>query len=559
MPELTTPEKYIDDVLNGNILVGQLVKLAVYRHVKDLENAKERGFYFSKKAAKHALGLFKFLKHSKGKWAGKIFDLEDWEQFIIWVIFGWHNKDKTRRFNYAYVEMAKKNGKTTFAAGIGLVLLVADGEAGAEVYTAANSRNQAKYCFNEAKNMVNSSPALNKIITVYQHNLHITSSASKMEPLSSDSLKQEGINPSGAIIDEYHAAKTSQIYDTIKSAMGARENPLIFIITTAGFRKDYPCFRLRKSCIDIVNGVKIQENMFVMIHTLDQDDDWNDPKVWKKANPNLGISPSMRFLKNEYKSAKNNGGEDEVNFKTKNLNMWVDAPKVWVKDEDWMRGNIEVDQQALIGRRCFIGLDLSEKYDICALVKIFPDDEDDWVDVVAHFWIPELKVIQKREAVDYRLWQQQGYVNVVEGNVIDDDLIIEQLQNDAERYDIRSLGYDEWNSKKFIVDLGKRGFDEDKLNKVTQYMSVLSEPTKYLYEKILAGKVRHGGNPVLRWMMGNVVLRKDTSGNIRIAKDKTVEKVDGISALINAFCEWMDPGDELDLNEIYKDKGLSTA
>jgi len=561
MSKLTVPEIYVEDVLSGKLIVGKLIALAVQRHVDDLNNAHLRSLYFSKTAALHALSFFKFIKHSKGEWAGKEFDLAPWQQFILWVLFGWFNKDGSRRYRYAYIEVARKNGKTTLAAGIGNYLFIADGEPGAEVYSSATSRNQAKICFNEARNMVRASPALKSRVTVYQHNMHIIANASKFEPISSDTRKQEGLNPHGAIIDEYHVHKSTEMYDVIKSALGARRSPLILIITTAGFEKESPCYRLRKTCIDILSGIKHQDNMFAAIFTLDEDDDWQNEKLWKKSNPNLGISVGLKYLQEEYQSAMNNRGTEEVNFKTKNLNIWTDAAKVWIPDDIWMKGALEINEKKLIGRECYMGLDLSEKYDIEALVLLFPPTgDDDKFTILPYFWIPAEKVKNKEEAVDYLLWEQQGFVNIVSGNVVDDDLVKELIIACAEKYDVRMLGYDDWNSKKFITDLGKAGFPiEEKSSKVSQYMSTLSSPTKELYNMVVDGKLNHGGNPILRWMIGNVVLRYDTNNNYRIDKSKSSERVDGVSATINAICEWMTPPEEDAINRIYANRGLDSV
>jgi len=556
--KLSIPEQYIVDVKKGVIPVCEYVKLAIQRHLDDLEHGPGRGLHFEHKAGMKAISFFSFLKHSKGEWAGQQFKLEPWQQAIIYIVFGWKRKDGTRRFRYTYIEVAKKNGKTAIAAGVALNMFVADGEEGAEVYTAATSRGQAKICFNAAKAMVQKSPDLKKRIEVYQHNMHILSTFSKMEPLSKDSEKQEGFNPSCSIVDEFHIHKNTELYDGIKSALGARSQPLVWVITTAGFKKTYPCFRMRESMIKLLRGIQKQDNTFTIIYTLDENDAWDNEKNWVKANPNLGVSVDLDYLREECQDAKNKGGTYEVNFKTKNLNMWVDAESVWIKDAVWMKGADEVDADQLEGRPCFLGLDISEKYDISALMAFFPPQKaGEKFKVLRYFWIPEEKVEEKKDHVDYYLWASQGYVEIIPGNVVDDDIIIDKIMEISHIYEVMHLGYDEWNSKKLIVDLGKAGFPVDeKASKVTQYLSVLGEPTKKLEELARTEKLAHGGDPILRWMISNVVLKHDSSGNYRIDKGKSNEKIDGVSALVNAICEWITPEEANLVNEIYKETGL---
>jgi phage terminase large subunit-like protein len=292
------------------------------------------------------------------------------------------------------------------------------------------------------------------------------------------------------------------------------------------------------------------------IFSLDKKDDWHDPANWMKANPNLGVSVSLKYMHQEYIDAVNKGGHRLVNFQTKNLNMWVDAEDTWIADDVWMENADPINENTLIGRSCFLGLDLSEKYDITALCRVFPPAKaGEKYQVLWDFWIPEAKVTERQDYVDYRLWAEQGHIHIVNGNTVDDDEIIDQVMKYTEYHEILDLGYDEWNAKKFVVDLCKRGFPEDKIKKVVQYLSVLSEPTKKLYGLAIDRQLSHGGNPVARWMIRNVVIKRDSNQNIRIDKGKSREKVDGISAMINAMACEMDNKQNL-INDIYKTQGL---
>lgn len=552
-------DNYIKDVSSGKKVTGKLERYAVQRHLNDLEKGKERGLVFKKNAAIHAIRFFNFLKHYKGEFAGKPFILSPWQMFIMWYLFGWYRSDGSRRFNYAYIEMAKKNGKTAFAAGIGLYMLIADGEASAEVYSAATSAKQARLSFEAAQQMVRLSPALSKRVTVYQHNIHIEVTAAKFEPRSAKYESNEGVNPHFTIVDEYHAHKKSTTYDQFKSAMASRKNPMMLTITTAGFDMSAPCFELRKTAINVVKGIHQLDNFATFIYTMDKDDDWKDPANWVKPNPNLDVSVNLKYIKNEFQQAITRGGQERVNFLTKNLNKWVDAADNWIPDEVWMKGADKVDLDKLEGKKCVIGVDLSEKYDITSVCALFPPEsrENNWKAAWWH-WIPRQKVIDMEDRVDYRRWHELGYVEIIDGNTVDDKVIVEKIMELTEIYQVEVLGFDPWGSKTFVTLLQDEGFDPEKLDKVTQYMSVLSEPTKKIYTLALDGKLKHGGNPVIRWMVSNAVPKRDSNNNIRLDKDKSHQKIDGLSALVCGMTSWMSPERQsaYDINEIYKNTGL---
>jgi phage terminase large subunit-like protein len=551
---------YINGVISGRVPAGELIKKAVQRHLDDLKSATRKKMTFNKSAAKHAIEFFAFLKQSKDEWAGEPFVLEPWQMFVLWVVFGWYNNDGMRRFHYIYIEVAKKNGKTTWMAGVGLYCFIADGVNGAEVYTAATSRNQAKICFHEAQNMVRQSDPLRRIITNYTHNMHIGATMSKFQPLTAQYESNEGINPSCAIVDEFHVHKTTVVFDLIKSAMGSRMmhgSPSMWVITTAGFDKSLPCYQYRHSCIEILKGIKHQDNTAVFIYAMDEDDDWRDPANWPKPNPNLNVSVSLKYLRDEFQMAINRGGSEAVNFKTKNLNMWVDAQTTWIKDDQWLKCGGTINMDELIGRPCYLGVDLTEKYDVSALALLFPPQKPgERFLVVWKMWIPQQKVIEKQDFVDWRVWVEGGHVTMVDGNVVDDDLMIDEIMHWAGLVDIQMLGFDEWNAKKFITDLIKRGFPEEKVDKIPQVFSQLSEPTKFFYGKVIDGQLCHGDNPVIRWMVNNVVIKTDTNNNVRIDKGKSREKIDGVSAGINAMVVFLNENNGNSINDIYSDNDL---
>jgi phage terminase large subunit-like protein len=546
--------QYAADVRKGNILAGRLVKLAVKRHTKDLKDGHKRGLYFDEEAATHAIDFFAFLKHTKGALAGKTFELAPFQQFKLWCLFGWKNNDGTRRFKYAYNEIARKGGKTTEAAGVANYLLVGDGESGAEIYTAATKKDQAKIAFHEAQNQIRSSAQLKDYVGVHKNNLHILATSSKMEPLSSDSHTLDGLNPSGVILDEFHAHKDQgALYHVLKSATGSREQPLIYIITTAGFNKESACFKLRKTCIDILEGRKVDDTMFIMIFTLDEGDDWKDEEVWIKANPNLGNSISMKYLRDEYNQAKNNPSE-EVNFKTKNLNIWTDSSMAWINDDDWMLCNLPGDPDKLEGRVCYAGLDLASTTDVNAFVMVFPDEDGEYFEVICHFWIPEIKAQKKADQVDYLLWANQGYVTLTDGNIVDHRIIERDIKRIIQNYHLQSLAIDRALA---YTGLAQSLMEEElPLNNFGQGFVSMSEPTKELERKIQLKRINHFGNPVLRWMASNVELKLDPAGNIKIDKSKSSEKVDGMVALVMALGAFMTPPESED--SVYLERGIRT-
>lgn len=528
-------ETYIKNVVSGKKIAGELETLSVKRHLSDLENSAKTGYYFNKNAALKAFAFFSLLRHSKGEFAGRPFELSDWQMFIVWCLFGWMRSDGSRRFRYAYVEVARKNGKTTFAAAIALYMLVLDGEDGAEVYMAATTRGQARICWTEARNMVGKSSALTKKIQRWSHALTMESTLSKMEPLSRDSDKLDGLNPHFAVIDEFHAHKTDDLYNVLKSATGARRQPMLFTITTAGFDKLGPCFSMRKTYIDILKGIKEQENTFVIIFTLDEVDDWKDPKNWGKSNPNLGVSVKAEYLNEEFNSAVNRGGSEEVNFKTKNLNVWVDAPTVWIQDELVVSCRHGVMDEELTGQVCYAGLDLASHVDITALALYFPEKKA----IKVHYWIPEAKVEEESDRVDYKRWVAQGRIFTTEGNVIDIDTHVDQIYEIVKRYNCRNIAFDPAKAYHGTVQgLQKKGLNQV-LDEFDQGIRSMSEPTRELERMVTGGEIDLMGDPVLRWMFRNAVAVKDANDNIKLHKAKSQNKIDGLIAIVNAIGGYM--------------------
>ena len=545
-------ELYAEQVRSGDILVCEYVRLAVERYYADLDCALDEGRYFDKKAALRAIHFIEKLKHTKGEWAGQRFRLEPWQQFVLWNIFGWKNADGTRRFRYAYIEIARKNGKTALFAGIGLYMLFADGESRPEVYSAATVKDQAKICFSDAVEIVKATD-LKNYLTPYRNSIVYELKGGTMKPLSSDYGTHDGLNPSCGIIDEFHAHKDSGMFDVIKSAFGARRQPLMFIITTAGFNKSGACYAYRENVIKVLRGVNEDDSLFGIIYTLDDKSEWDDPKMWIKANPNLGVSLSADYLADQVKDAKKRP-EAVRNVMTKNVDLWVDAERTWILDDAWQKCIGTTAPADLKGCACWGGLDLSNVSDITAYVLLF--HENDRFQLLPHFWIPEEKMLEKirKENINYDKWVAEGYVTVTPGNVIDYDFVKADILRIVADYDLRTSAYDRWNSSQTIIDLQNEGME---CNPFGQGYGSMSAPTKEFEKLVLTGKIEHFGNPVLRWMLASTLVKTDPAGNIKPDKEKSTQKIDGIVAAIMALGERM-TAQANDERNPYENRGLLT-
>ena len=543
-------EIFAQQVRTGNILTCEFVQLAVDRYYRDMDNALDKGWYFDRKAAQRAISFIERLKHTKGQWAGLRFKLEPWQQFIIWNIFGWKMADGTRRFRYAYVEIARKNGKTALSAGIGLYMLFADGESRPEVYSAATVKDQARICFSDAVEIVKATD-LKNYLTTYRNSIVYELKGGMMKPLSSDYGTHDGLNPSCGIIDEFHAHKDSGMFDVIKSAFGARKQPLMFIITTAGFNKAGACYAYRDNVIKILRGINEDDTLFGIIYTMDANEEWDNPQMWIKSNPNLGVSLFPNYLEDQVNDAKNRP-EAVRNVMTKNVNLWVDAEKTWILDDAWMKcvGTTEIED--LRGCECWGGLDLSNVSDITAFVLIF--HENDKFQLLPFFWIPEEKMLEKirKENINYDLWVKAGFVKVTSGNVLDYEFVKADILQIVEIYDLQSSAYDRWNSSQTIIDLQNEGME---CNPFGQGYGSMSAPSKEFEKLVLSEKIEHFGNPVLRWMLSSTLIKTDPAGNIKPDKEKSVQKIDGIVASIMALGEWMTAQAEDD-NDPYSKRGM---
>lgn len=526
--------QYQRDVLTGKITTGKLAKLAVKRHETDLKKGQNRGLFFCEESARRALTLFSYLKHSKGEWAGNTLELEPWQAWIIACVFGWKNQDTDkRRYRTVYEEVARKNGKSTRLAGVGLYGLTKDEEGGPEIYCAATKREQSRILFDESCRMVKQSKALKRRLNVHQHRIVNAANFGKFEPLSADGQTMDGLNPHFALVDELHAHKTAEVWDVLKSALGARSQPLIWAITTAGFNKDGICYEVRDYAIKVLQGVIDDDAFFSIIFTLDDGDNWQDESNWIKANPNLGVSVSLDYLREQARQAVVMPTA-KINFFTKHLNIWVSGASAWCNMELWNGCADNYKPDDIDGAvEVYLGLDLASVSDIASLggVAVMPDGS--WKTFGKHY-LPEDAVNAgiRKSTVPFKAWHEQGWLTLTPGNVIDYNWIKADILAFVARYNVKEIAFDRWNTSQLVNDLM-----ELELPMVAFGMGFgsISAPMKELERRYSTKEISHPNDPVLNWAMSNVVAEQNNNGDIRPAKNKSMEKIDPAVALIIAI------------------------
>lgn len=512
--------------------------------------------HYDKVKADRAVTFINNLSHTKGKWAGKRFDLLPWQEQIVRDLFGIVKEDGNRQFLTAYIEIPKKNGKSELAAAIALYLLYADNEASSEVYGAACDRNQASIVFDVAKQMVQMSRPLEKRSKIMGATKRIVnySNAGFYQVLSAETGTKHGLNVSGLVFDEIHAQPNRHLYDVLTKGSGdAREQPLFFIITTAGTDRNSICYELHTKALDILNGRKKDTSFYPVVYGLSDEDDWNDEANWRRANPSLGHTIGIDRVREAYQQALDNPAEENV-FKQLRLNMWTSSSVAWIPEHVYAKGNDPIQYENLKGRSCYAGLDLSSTSDITAFVLVFPPrfEEENYI-VLPYFWLPEdtLELRCRRDHVLYDVWERQGYIKTTEGNVVHYGFIEKFIEDLSEIYHIKEIAYDRWNATQMVQNLEGMGLT---MVPFGQGYKDMSPPSKELYKLMMEGKIQHGGHPVLKWMGQNVVMRQDPAGNIKPDKEKSVEKIDGIVALIMGLDRCI--RHQTDEGSVYDERGI---
>ena len=531
----------------------ELRKLTDYMPTKFMA----RDSMYDKAAADYAVGFIECLCHTKGTWAGKPFDLIDWQERIIRDLFGILKPNGYRQFNTAYVELPKKQGKSELAAAVALLLCCGDGEERAEVYGCAADRQQASIVFEVAADMVRMCPALGKRVKILasQKRMVYLPTNSFYQVLSAEAYSKHGFNIHGVVFDELHTQPNRKLFDVMTKGSGdARMQPLYFLITTAGTDTQSICYETHQKAKDILEGRKIDQTFYPVIYGAKEDEDWTDPEVWKRSNPSLGITVGIDKVQAACDSARQNPAE-ENSFRQLRLNQWVKQSVRWMPMDKWDACAATVDAEALKGRVCYGGLDLSSTMDITAFVLVFPPtDEDESFAVLPYFWIPEenLELRVRRDHVPYDVWQKQGFLQTTEGNVVHYGFIEKFIEELGKKYNIREIAFDRWGAVQMVQNLEGMGFTVVPFG---QGFKDMSPPTKELMKLTLEKKIAHGGHPVLRWMADNIFVRTDPAGNIKADKEKSTERIDGVIALIMALDRAIRCGNDTS-ESVYENRGI---
>lgn len=526
MATLESACQYADDVLAGKVVACKWVKQSCRRFIKDLDTHT-----FDVEKAQRILDFFPdFIRHVKGKLAGQPYELSDWEAFILINLFGFVDENGKRRFRTAYVEVARKNSKSTFCSGIALFMTAFDMEGGAEVYSAATTRDQARIVFGDAQNMVRKSAPLKKVFGVHKLNIHHMKSASKFEPLSSDAQTLDGLNIHCGIMDEVHAHKTREVWDVVETATGAREQPLILAITTAGFNKQGIGYEQREYVTKVLDGVVDDDTYFGIIFTIDEDDDPFDESVWVKANPNLGRSKKLDDMQRLAKKAQEMPAARN-NFLTKHLNVWVNAETAWLDMVRWERLPERGSIEHLKTLPCYIGMDLANKLDVAAVIAAFPDGNK--IHFLCKFYLPENTIFNKSRTIGnmYDTWAKQGYLTLTDGDIIDHEYIEHDIREMLNDFDVQAVGFDPWGSTQMSIRLAEEGAP---MVEIPQTVKNLSESMKEVEAKVISGELHKEKNPMMDWMASNIVVKLDRNENYFPNKEHADNKIDGMVALFMA-------------------------
>lgn len=561
---------YARKVVEGEIVAGKLVRLACQRHLNDIERSKSDpswGYYFDDDAAQHAIDYFQLvLQLQEGEFAGKPFILQPFQQFKTGCLFGWKNSDGYRRFRYAYIEEGKGNGKSPWLGGIGLYMLTDDGEPGAEVYAAAVTRDQAKILFSDAEKMGRGSPDLAAELEFTVNNIAHPGSQSFFRAISAEARALDGKRVHAALIDELHEHPNAMVVDKMRAGTKNRRQALIVSITNSGYDRNSVCYQHHVYAQQILEGILENDEWFAFVAGLDacgaeghtnpvpgcpNCDDWTDEAVWPKANPGLDTILPRRYLREQVAEAL--GMPSKLNIVLRlNFCIWTESANRWLDMDAWDQCADESDPMKLRSRGCWLGIDLSSTTDLTAAALVFEPDDDDVLDVLMYYWVPEdgLRKRVAKDRVPYDVWTRQGYIETTDGKVVDYDAIIERVKDFQELgYNIREIAMDPWNATATATKLMAMGFE---VVFVRQGYASLNEPSKELERRVMAKTIRHGGNPVLRWNAANVSVASDPAGNIKPDKEHSTERIDGIAALVDALSRSIVSDDGISIYESQK-------
>lgn len=505
----------------------------------DIEVVEGVEYVFDAELADRACNFFGwFLVHHEGSFAGKPFELEGWQRSVVRCAFGWINRATGfRRYRTIFLFVPRKNGKSTWAAGCALYLTFADDEPAAQVYSAASDREQAGIVFNIAKAMVQQSAELRRMANLFQSSIAIPETRSLYKAISSDARTKHGFNSHAAVVDELHAHPNRDLYDVLVTSMGAREQPMTIVTTTAGFDRHSVCFEQYTYAKKVDQGEVVDPQFLPVIFEASKDEDWTAEETWRRANPNYGVSIKPDFIRSECRRAKEIPGYENT-FKRLYLNIWTEQASRWLPMETWREcvgpARTPAWWNSLRHRECWVGIDLSSTTDLTAMVAVFPDAERRLFDVVCRFWIPKetARLRAERDKVPYLEWIREGWITETEGSATDQTAIKVALDSWQRLYKVREVAVDRWEATRLISELEDEGY---KAFAHGQGYASMSGPSKALERSLLAREIRHGGHPVLEWNAGNAAILTDPAGNIKPAKDKSSDRIDGVVAMIMAL------------------------
>lgn len=524
-------EQYCDDVLNGHVIVGMYIHLAVARFRSMCADPR---YIYRRDKVERVISFFGTLKHFEGKHAGHSFTLEPWQAFVCAGIYGLYHADSGLRVvTNVYLEIARKNGKTAFAAGLCLYHLIADGEASAEVYLAANSKDQAKVAFKFVNGFSSGVDPKHQILTPLRDSVTIGKTTSMCKVLAADSTKLDGPNPSMYLLDEYHAAKDTDLRDVLKSGQGMREQPMEIITTTAGFDKLAPCYTYRTTCTEVLAGAKTQDHLFVVIFSLDAGDDWHDERKWQKANPNLGITVRTEYLRKQVQDATNTSTM-EVGVRTKNFNEWCDAAEVWIPDSYVVNSVHHEELEKFRDLDAWGGIDLSSTSDLGCFALMIPHEGKLWFWV--HYFLPQAALTEHRFRVLYSEWYRQGFLTLTPGNVTDYDYILNYVKELSDIVIINAIAYDSWNATQFVINATDAGLP---MEPFSQTLGSFNRPTKEFERLMKSGCICIDDNEINRHCIRNVVMARDRNGNTKPSKQYEEKKIDGVIGMLEALGQWL--------------------
>ena len=539
---------YESDILAGKIPACEWVKKAVRRNRDDMSRFGAKGPYeFSDKEAARVCQFVELMVHTKGELAGQRIKLEPWQVWVLTTIFGWRRRsDGGRRFRRVYIEVPRGNGKSCLSSGVALYCLLADREPGAEVYSFATTRDQAKIVFGDAKQMAIKNPKMCQAfgLEILANALYVQKTNSTFQPKSAEGSTLDGLNTHFACIDELHAHKTRAVYDVVETSMGKRKNSLLWVITTAGFDTSGVCYEVRTMVREVLNRTVIDETQFGVIYGIDEGDDWKTLAALEKANPNWGVSvmpdvvSSLQAKALALPSAANN-------FKTKHLDVWCNSMASWMDMVAWGHCGKQMALEDFEGQECYIGLDLGSRSDMTAKVRVFPvvgEDGKKRFYTFPEFYLPEIAITKGKNS-QYQGWAEEEFLHQTGGAMTDLSIIEDEIRQDLSRFDVKAIAYDPWQATQLATNLSEDGAPMVEFRNTVQN---LSEPMKTLEALVIDGRLFHNCNPIMTWMMGNVVARVDAKDNIFPRKETGRQdlKIDGPVALIYGLAMCISPDDD---------------